>query len=230
MFEVQDLRYATLATVSRCGMVWFSEDVLSTEMIFDNNLLRMKRVPIEEFEEETRRIKARGEEENALSPAMQVWKIKTLYEGEILIPFLSLNRQPKEPFAPKIPQFPEPKCQWNNSGEMYFSPHLLPSRQCLPQGLIYPLSPIFLSGKRELKQWRRWRQRERQKRNRLGWQNNNSARASRLFLNISLPSLHDYDVNLPNFTFCQGREHKATTFFFFSWTSIQSLRIQLQKK
>ena len=114
------------------------------------------------------------------------------------------------------------KQQW---GDVFFSP-----RQCLPQGLIYPLSPIFLSGKRELKQRRRWRQRERQKRNRLGWQNNNSARASRLFLNISLPSLHDYDVNLPNFTFWQGREHKATTFFFFSWTSIQSLRIQLQKK
>lgn len=33
MFEVQDLKYATLATVSRCGMVWFSEDVLSTDMI-----------------------------------------------------------------------------------------------------------------------------------------------------------------------------------------------------
>ena len=28
MFEVQDLRYATLTTVSRCGMIWFSEDVL----------------------------------------------------------------------------------------------------------------------------------------------------------------------------------------------------------
>ncbi|MBN3298743.1 DYHC1 protein, partial [Amia calva] len=27
MFEVQDLKYATLATVSRCGMVWFSEDI-----------------------------------------------------------------------------------------------------------------------------------------------------------------------------------------------------------
>ena len=102
MFEVQDLRYATLATVSRCGMVWFSEDVLSTEMIFDNNLLRMKRVPIEEFEEETRRIKARGEEENALSPAMQVWKIKVLYE-ELLILFLLFYSQPKEPFAPEIP-------------------------------------------------------------------------------------------------------------------------------
>ena len=33
------------------------------------------------------------------------------------------------------------------------------------------------------------------------------------FLNISLPSLHDYDVKMPNFTFCGGREHKATTSF-----------------
>ena len=30
--------------------------------------------------------------------------------------------------------------------------------------------------------------------------------------------------------FCGGREHKAMTFFFFFWTSIQSFRIQLQKK
>ena len=36
MFRVTDLYYATLATVSRCGMVWFSEDVLSTDMIFTN--------------------------------------------------------------------------------------------------------------------------------------------------------------------------------------------------
>ena len=36
------------------------------------------------------------------------------------------------------------------------------------------------------------------------------------FLYISLSSLHDYDVNLPNFTFCGGREDKAMTFFFFS--------------
>jgi hypothetical protein len=28
--QVTDLKHATLATVSRCGMVWFSEDVLST--------------------------------------------------------------------------------------------------------------------------------------------------------------------------------------------------------
>ena len=71
MFEVQDLRYATLATVSRCGMVWFSEDVLSTEMIFENHLSRMRTVPVEEVEEDTRRIRTR-QAEDALSPAMQV--------------------------------------------------------------------------------------------------------------------------------------------------------------
>ena len=49
----------------------------------------------------------------------------------------------------------------------------------------------------------------------LDWQNNNFARASR-FLYISLPSLHDYNVKVPNFTFCRGREQTATTFFFFS--------------
>ena len=48
------------------------------------------------------------------------------------------------------------------------------------------------------------------------------------FLFISQPSLHDYDVKLPNFIFCGGHEHKKTTFLFFSWTLIQSFRIQLQ--
>ena len=36
MFVAQDLNFATLATVSRCGMVWFSEDVLSLDMIFEH--------------------------------------------------------------------------------------------------------------------------------------------------------------------------------------------------
>ena len=50
----------------------------------------------------------------------------------------------------------------------------------------------------------------------LDWQNNNFTRASR-FLYISLPSLHDYDVKMRNFTFCGGLEHNwTTTFFFFS--------------
>ena len=50
------------------------------------------------------------------------------------------------------------------------------------------------------------------------------------FLYISSSSLHDYDVKMPIFTFCGGREHKTTTFSFFSWTSIRSFTIQLPKK
>ncbi|KAI9220479.1 dynein heavy chain 1, cytosolic [Blastocladiella britannica] len=33
LFEVDTLKYATLATVSRCGMVWYSEEVVSSEMM-----------------------------------------------------------------------------------------------------------------------------------------------------------------------------------------------------
>ena len=36
LFEVETLKYATLATVSRCGMVWFSRDVITTPMIIDH--------------------------------------------------------------------------------------------------------------------------------------------------------------------------------------------------
>ena len=37
-----------------------------------------------------------------------------------------------------------------------------------------------------------------------------------LFLYISLSSLHDYDMKMPNFTFCGERDHKTTTLFLFS--------------
>ena len=35
------------------------------------------------------------------------------------------------------------------------------------------------------------------------------------FLYISLSSLPDYNVKVPEFTFCRGRGHKTTTFFSF---------------
>ena len=74
MFEVQDLKYATLATVSRCGMVWFSEDVLSPEMVFDNYLMRLKSIPLEDTEEEYKigGAGAATKEEEVVSPTMQV--------------------------------------------------------------------------------------------------------------------------------------------------------------
>lgn len=38
MFEVEHLKYATLATVSRCGMIWFSEDIIQPHMFYENYL------------------------------------------------------------------------------------------------------------------------------------------------------------------------------------------------
>ena len=75
MFEVQDLKYATLETVSRCGMVWFSEDVLSTNMIFEHYLARLRHVPLIEGKENTIRSSGKpGDKktEEMLSPTIQV--------------------------------------------------------------------------------------------------------------------------------------------------------------
>lgn len=73
MFEVQDLKYATLATVSRCGMVWFSEDVLSVEMVFDNYMARIRNIPLEEGDEENFNTQSKGNTENdeEISPTLQ---------------------------------------------------------------------------------------------------------------------------------------------------------------
>ena len=37
-----------------------------------------------------------------------------------------------------------------------------------------------------------------------------------LLLYVSLPSLHDYDVKMPNFTFYAGRKQTATNFLSLS--------------
>ena len=52
LFEVETLRYATLATVSRCGMVWFSNDTVSTDMILENYLQDLQITAFEDLEEE----------------------------------------------------------------------------------------------------------------------------------------------------------------------------------
>jgi dynein heavy chain 1 len=53
MFEVEHLRYATLATVSRCGMVWFSEEVIDTAMICRYNLNLLAGISIGGEEEDS---------------------------------------------------------------------------------------------------------------------------------------------------------------------------------
>ena len=51
-----------------------------------------------------------------------------------------------------------------------------------------------------------------------------------LFLHLFAVTGRLRPENAYNFTFCGGREHITTTFFFFSCTSIQPVRIQLLKK
>ena len=75
----------------------------------------------------------------------------------------------------------------------------------LTQRLLGSLLETRRSANRELKQRRRRRQRERQ--------NKKLAGASPFFFYISLPSLHDYDVKMPNFTFSGGREQRLSFSF-----------------
>ena len=49
------------------------------------------------------------------------------------------------------------------------------------------------------------------------------------FLNISLPSPHDYDGKMPNFTFYGGRKQATAKFSFSFWTWIRFLGIRLNK-
>ncbi|CAJ2513502.1 Uu.00g016210.m01.CDS01 [Anthostomella pinea] len=53
MFEVETLKYATLATVSRCGMVWFSEDTVTPSMMVTNYLETLRAVAFEDLDEDT---------------------------------------------------------------------------------------------------------------------------------------------------------------------------------
>ncbi|KAF9243765.1 dynein heavy chain and region D6 of dynein motor-domain-containing protein [Melanogaster broomeanus] len=52
MFEVEHLRYATLATVSRCGMIWFSEDVIEPSMVYRHYLSTLSSIPLDADDED----------------------------------------------------------------------------------------------------------------------------------------------------------------------------------
>jgi len=57
MFEVETLKYATLATVSRCGMVWFSDDTVTPSLMVDHYLQALETRNFEDLDDE---IKASG--------------------------------------------------------------------------------------------------------------------------------------------------------------------------
>lgn len=52
MFEVETLKYATLATVSRCGMVWFSDDTVTPNMMVTNYIESLKTRTFEDLDDD----------------------------------------------------------------------------------------------------------------------------------------------------------------------------------
>lgn len=52
MFEVETLKYATLATVSRCGMVWFSDDTVTPDMVVTNYVESLKTKTFEDLDDD----------------------------------------------------------------------------------------------------------------------------------------------------------------------------------
>ncbi|KAL6068809.1 putative dyneins heavy chain [Balamuthia mandrillaris] len=87
MFEVQDLRYATPATVSRCGMVWFSEETLTTQMIYTNYLLRLQWEPLDEVERESfRRVTAATKQRPTAGGSSSTLQEPLLDEGKVEAP------------------------------------------------------------------------------------------------------------------------------------------------
>lgn len=52
MFEVETLKYATLATVSRCGMVWFSDDTVTSDMMVANYLESLRTLSFDDIDDD----------------------------------------------------------------------------------------------------------------------------------------------------------------------------------
>ncbi|RKP08503.1 dynein heavy chain [Thamnocephalis sphaerospora] len=72
MFEVENLKYATLATVSRCGMVWFSEDVVTLPMIFTNYLEMIRTKPLDDVDDDLGMPRRTDSEDQSMTPTMIV--------------------------------------------------------------------------------------------------------------------------------------------------------------
>ncbi|GCB22020.1 dynein heavy chain, cytoplasmic [Aspergillus awamori] len=53
MFEVETLKYATLATVSRCGMVWFNDDTVTPSMMISNYVESLRTRTFEDLDDDS---------------------------------------------------------------------------------------------------------------------------------------------------------------------------------
>ena len=93
LFEVESLKYATLATVSRCGMVWFSDDIVHPTNIFHHYLERLKQ---EDFDTKALELDEGGAENKLNNDQYSklrtqcVEYIKPLFNGESSFAYTAL--------------------------------------------------------------------------------------------------------------------------------------------
>ena len=80
---------------------------------------------------------------------------------------------------------------------------------------------------KDLKMRRQRWPRERQKSKRFLMSKTTTLHVHHTFSYSSFPSLHDYNVKMPNFTLYGGRKQATTKFSCFLWTCIWFLGIQL---
>ena len=50
LFEVESVKYATLATISRCGMILFGSDIVNCSMVLKHWVSKLKSEPLDELE------------------------------------------------------------------------------------------------------------------------------------------------------------------------------------
>jgi dynein heavy chain 1 len=90
MFEVESLKYATLATVSRCGMVWFSEDAVSPSMLYKNYLSTLRANALDAMDDDTVQDRRGGDDSdvssNLVSQRQVATRIEQYFEDDGLVP------------------------------------------------------------------------------------------------------------------------------------------------
>lgn len=87
MFEVEYLRYATVATVSRCGMIWFGEDVVEPPVIYRQYLDSLAAVPLDAEDDEASGLTGRRVKEGADGSSIILTSQKQI--ATILEPYFS---------------------------------------------------------------------------------------------------------------------------------------------
>ena len=83
MFEAKHLRYATLATVSRCGMIWFSEDIVEPFIVYRQYPDTLGSVPLDAEDDDALDIPERQRTMRTLAPPVQISSLRSKWPASL---------------------------------------------------------------------------------------------------------------------------------------------------